>query len=79
MKLLALPLAAFSITISLAAQETTSASNSKAIFEHAKAATVLILAGEGAGRLNSTASGVIISKSGVILTALHAVKGAVEV
>ncbi len=79
MKLLVLPLAAFSITISLAAQETTSASNSKAIFEHAKAATVLILAGEGAGRLNSIASGVIISKSGVILTALHAVKGAVEV
>lgn len=51
----------------------------QAILEQAKAATVIILAGEGAGRLNSIATGVIISKDGVILTALHAVKGAMEV
>ena len=50
-----------------------------AIFEHAKAATVVVLAGEGAGRLNSIATGVVISKDGEILTALHAIKGAAEV
>lgn len=53
--------------------------DTKTIFEHAKAATVIILAGEGAGRLHSLATGVVISKDGVILTALHAVKGAAEV
>jgi hypothetical protein len=50
-----------------------------AIFEHTKAATVIVLAGEGAGRLHSIATGVLISKDGVLLTALHAVKGAAEV
>ncbi len=40
---------------------------------------MIILSGEGAGRLNSIATGVIISKDGVILTALHAIKGAAEV
>ena len=49
------------------------------IFEHAKAATVMILSGEGAGRLHSVATGVIISADGTILTALHAVKDAAEV
>ncbi len=61
------------------AQQTTPAPDAKAIFEHTKAATVVILAGEGAGRLSSIATGVIISKDGVILTALHAIKGAAEV
>jgi hypothetical protein len=63
----------------IAAQETTTAPEAKSIFEHTRAATVLILAGEGAGRLNSVATGVVISKDGVILTALHAIKGAAEV
>lgn len=62
-----------------AAQQTPVALNSKAIFEHTKAATVIILAGEGGGRLTSIATGVVISKDGVILTALHAIKGAAEV
>lgn len=51
----------------------------EAIFEHTKAATVMVLSGSGAGRLNSVATGVLISKDGTILTALHAIKGAQEV
>jgi S1-C subfamily serine protease len=50
-----------------------------AIIERAKAATVIVLSGEGAGRLRSISTGVVISKDGTILTALHAVKGALEV
>ena len=49
------------------------------ILAHTKAATVIVLAGEGAGRLHSIATGVIISEDGVILTALHAIKDAAEV
>jgi hypothetical protein len=67
------------LTVSLAAQQTPSTPDTNAIFEHAKAATVIILTGEGAGRLRSIATGVIISKDGVLLTALHAIKGAAEV
>jgi hypothetical protein len=67
------------LAVPLAAQQTPSSLDSTAIFEHTKAATVVILAGEGAGRLRSIATGVIISKDGVLLTALHAVKGAAEV
>ena len=51
----------------------------KQIFEKTTASTVIILSGEGAGRLHSIATGVIISKDGVLLTALHAIKGALEV
>ncbi|HEU4636405.1 MAG TPA: trypsin-like peptidase domain-containing protein [Edaphobacter sp.] len=51
----------------------------EALLQQAKAATVIVLSGEGAGRLHSLATGVLISKDGVILTALHAVKGALEV
>ncbi len=51
----------------------------KEIFEKAKAASVIVLAGEGAGRLHSIATGVVISRDGVLLTAFHAVKGAAEV
>ncbi len=43
------------------------------------AATVLILTGEGAGRLASVGTGVIVRPSGVILTAYHMVKDAREV
>jgi hypothetical protein len=67
------------LTLPLAAQQTSSLPDSKAVFEHTKAATVVVLSGEGAGRLHSIASGVVISKDGVILTALHAIKGAAEV
>jgi hypothetical protein len=66
------------LTACLAAQPTTPP-DSNAIFERTKAATVLILVGEGAGRLQTIATGVIISKDGIVLTALHAVKGAAEV
>jgi len=68
-----------SFPLIVVAQDTPSAPDTKVIFERAKAATVLILAGEGAGRLNSIATGIIVSKDGVILTALHAIKGAAEV
>jgi hypothetical protein len=43
------------------------------------AATVLILSGEGAGRLASISTGVIVRPNGVILTAYHAIKDAREV
>jgi hypothetical protein len=66
-------------TVSLAAQQAPNPPDTKAIFEHTKDATVIILAGEGSGRLNTIATGVIISKDGIILTALHAIKGAAEV
>ena len=62
----------------LCAQQITNP-NASEILEHTKSATVIVLAGEGAGRLHSIATGVIISKDGVILTALHAIKGAAEV
>ena len=42
-------------------------------------ATVLILAGEGAGRLSSISTGVIVRPDGVILCAYHALKDAREV
>jgi len=49
------------------------------ILEQTKNATALILAGEGAGRLHSIATGAVVSANGVILTAHHAIKGAAEV
>jgi hypothetical protein len=68
------------LAVSLNAQQTpSSAADANAILEHTKAATVIILAGAGAGRLHSISTGVIISKEGVLLTALHAIKGAAEV
>jgi S1-C subfamily serine protease len=66
-------------TLPIAAQQPAPVPDSQTIFEHTKAATVIILAGEGAGRLKSIATGIVISKDGVILTALHAIKGAGEV
>lgn len=74
---LALNLVTFALT--LTAQQSFAPQDPTAIFAKTKAATVIILAGEGAGRLSSISTGVIISKDGVILTALHAVKGAAEV
>ena len=66
-------------TVPAVAQQNTSAVDSKTIFEQTKAATVVILAGEGAGRLTAVSTGVTISKDGVLLTAYHAIKGASEV
>ena len=49
------------------------------IVSRVSSATVLILSGEGAGRLLSISTGVIVKPNGVILTAYHAVKVAREV
>lgn len=71
-----------SFAVRLPAQQPTTSGTQlspQAIFEHTKAATVLVLSGAGAGRLNSIATGVLISKDGTILTSLHAIKGAQEV
>jgi hypothetical protein len=68
-----------SLALPVVAQQATSSLDAKTIFERTKAATVVILSGEGAGRLTSIATGVIVSKDGVLLTALHAVKGVGEV
>ena len=73
--MLAAMLAALALPIGAQSQS----SNSQVIFAQTKAATVLILSGQGAGRLTSIATGVIVSKNGDILTALHVVKGAAEV
>jgi hypothetical protein len=59
-----------------AAQEVPSDSE---VVARISAATVLILSGEGAGRLASISTGVIVRPNGVILTAYHAVKNAREV
>jgi S1-C subfamily serine protease len=75
-QILAATLLALSIPV---AAQTASPSDAKTIFEKAKAVSVVVLAGEGAGRLNTVSTGVIVSKDGVILTALHSVKGAAEV
>src|SRR5690242_6069334 len=61
------------------AQQTAPTLDTSAIFARAKAATVIILAGEGAGRLHAIGTGVLISPDGVLLTALHNVKNAAEV
>ena len=69
------------LSLPILAQQTPVATGTspEAILEHTKAATVIVLSGEGAGRLRSVATGTLVSKDGVILTALHAVKGALEV
>src|ERR1700748_2944274 len=69
---------AASSAVPMAGQQTGAAPDI-AIFDRTKAATVVVLAGEGAGRLRSVATGVIIAKSGVVLTAYHVIKGALEV
>ena len=72
--------AAFSaLALCAAAQEGIPAPDSKAIYEHTQAACVLILSGDSAGHVTSIATGVVISRDGVILAPLHAVKGAAAV
>jgi hypothetical protein len=76
----ALVIAAFAaLTLCVTAQEVSPAPDSKAIYEHTKAASVLILSGDGAGRVTSIATGVILTEDGVIFAPLHAVKGAAAV
>lgn len=75
MRLLLLP----SLAFTLLAQQIPSGLNTRTIIEQTKSATVLILAGEGAGRLKAIATGVVISPEGIILTALHSIRGAAEV
>ena len=64
------------LTVSALAQEPLS---SKALTARATDASVLILAGMGAGRLEKVGTGALVSADGDILTALHVVKGAAEV
>ena len=51
----------------------------KATLDATKDASVLILTGEGSGRLHSIGTGVLVSDKGQILTALHVVKNVAEV
>jgi hypothetical protein len=67
------------LSVVVSAQSNVPSPDTQEIFKHTKAATVIVLAGEGAGRLSSIATGVVTSKDGVILTAWHAIKGALEV
>lgn len=72
-------IALLALSAPLAAQQASPSPDLPAVIQRTKAATVIVLAGEGAGRLQSISTGVIISKDGVILTAFHAIKGAAEV
>lgn len=67
------------LSVSLALASTSGVIDSKVIFEKTKAASVVIITGGGTGRLRTMASGVVVSKDGVILTAYHVIKGADEV
>ena len=71
-------LAAAGLSVSAFAQQS-SPLDPTVVLKQAKAASVLIMTGEGAGRLQSIGTGVVVSKDGVILTALHVIKGAAEV
>ncbi|WP_419805652.1 S1C family serine protease [Terriglobus sp.] len=52
---------------------------SKDVLEKATQASVLILTGEGSGRLSGIGTGVLVSDNGTILTALHVIKNQAEV
>ncbi len=53
--------------------------NSPDVLARITEATAIILAGEGAGRLSSISTGVVVRPDGVVLTAYHALKNAREV
>lgn len=59
--------------------QTTAPSNSPDVLAHIGEATAIILAGEGAGRLTSISTGVVVRPDGVLLTSYHAIKNAREV
>jgi len=69
-------LAVLSFAILATAQVVPEASD---VINRITAATVVILSGEGAGRLQSISSGVIVRPNGVLLTAYHAIMNAREV
>lgn len=52
---------------------------SEQLIQQVTPASVLILTGEGAGRLKALGSGVIVRENGVVLTAYHLIKEAKEV
>jgi hypothetical protein len=54
-------------------------SPSKDIIARVTETTVLVLSGEGAGRLSSTSTGVIVRPNGVVLVAYHTIRDAKEV
>jgi S1-C subfamily serine protease len=60
-------------------QQTAPTLDNPAIFARSKRASVIIVAGEGAGRLHATATEVLVSPDGVVLTARHTMKNATEV
>ncbi len=66
---------------SIAAQSTVEQASltGEQIAERVSASVVLILTGKGAGRLESTGSGLIVRADGVVLTAYHLIKDAREV
>jgi hypothetical protein len=72
-------IALLAVAVPLAAQQIPPPLDSNTIFERTKAATLVVLAGDGAGRLRFIATGVIVADNGILLTAYHAVKGALEV
>ena len=53
--------------------------NSSDVLARVSEATAIILSGEGAGRLTSISTGVIVRSDGVLLTSYHALKNAREV
>lgn len=62
-----------------AAQQSAPTLDTPAIFARGKAATVIVLSGEGAGRPHAIGTGVLVSRDGVLFTALHIIKDAAEV
>jgi S1-C subfamily serine protease len=53
--------------------------NSADVFTRASEATAIILCGEGAGRLTSISTGVVVRPNGILLTSYHALKNVHEV
>jgi hypothetical protein len=53
--------------------------SSPEVLAHVSEATAIVLSGEGAGRLTSVSTGVVVRPDGMLLTAYHALKNAREV
>jgi hypothetical protein len=64
--------------IAVCAQEAATMT-SEQVINRVSPSVVLILAGQGAGRLEASGSGVIVRENGVLLTAYHLIKNAREV
>jgi serine protease Do len=74
-----IPAAALAMLSFATAVNAQAAPEASEVINRITAATALILSGEGAGRLNSISSGIIVRPNGVLLTAYHAIKNAREV